>query len=137
LTNPDDGNPWLHVAQVFLTWQGGRLGLQKWLHYSSKNTHVGRFATGFITRHKCNVLHIYNCIFVHEVYPERKYRNKEATATAAPLFAGTVRHHQLVGPGFFLLVYLNGNFISNNVLSLQFSRKTLSFYAMGQSPTFS
>jgi hypothetical protein len=26
--------------------------------------------------------------------PERTYSNREATATAAPLFAGTVRHHQ-------------------------------------------
>jgi hypothetical protein len=25
---------------------------------------------------------------------ERTYRNREATLTAAPLFAGTVRHHQ-------------------------------------------
>jgi hypothetical protein len=68
--------------------------------------------------------------------PERTYRNREATATAAPLFAGTVRHHQRRPPGFFLLVHLNGNLISNNVLPLQFSRKTLSFNAIGQSPTF-
>jgi hypothetical protein len=51
-------------------------------------------------------------------------------------YATTNAGHQLVAPGFFLLDYQNGNFISNNVLPLQFSRKTLSFYAMGQSPTF-
>jgi hypothetical protein len=79
-------------------------------------------------------------VVVSGLLAERTYRNREATTTTAPLFAGTVCHHQGRAPTsgtlIFLLVYLKGNLISNNLLPLQFSRKTLSFNALGQSPTF-